>query len=253
LEREQETLRTEIAELTEILESDDKLRQVVSGEMADLAKKFGTPRRTVLLEGGETVKAAVPLELADGPCAVLLTATGLLARTPTAPSADTERPAPPRQPSSVNAIIASSVASTTRGTIGLITSAGRLVKVSVLDIPAGAGATGTAVTEFIELTDGERVVGLAALPADGSRDPGIGIALGTCAGTVKRVQPDYPAGRDDFELITLKDDDRVVGAVQLAGEDADLVFVTSDAQLLRFPAASVRPQGRPAGGMAGIK
>jgi len=31
------------------------------------------------------------------------------------------------------------------------------------------------------------------------------------------------------------------------------VFITSDAQLLRFPAASVRPQGRPAGGMAGIR
>src|SRR5262249_25869877 len=152
------------------------------------------PRRTVLLEGGETVKAAVPLELADEPCAVLLTATGLLARTPTAPDTDTERSAPPRQASS-NAIIASSVASSTRGTIGLITSAGRLVKLSVLDIPAGAGATGTPVTEFIELTDGERVVGLAALPADGSGDPGLGIALGTTGGTVKRVQPDYPAGR----------------------------------------------------------
>jgi DNA gyrase subunit A len=45
----------------------------------------------------------------------------------------------------------------------------------------------------------------------------------------------------------------VVGAVQLTGDDAELVFITTDAQLLRFPAASVRPQGRPAGGMAGIR
>ena len=45
----------------------------------------------------------------------------------------------------------------------------------------------------------------------------------------------------------------MVGAVQLAGEDADLVFITSDAQLLRFRAAAVRPQGRAAGGMAGIR
>src|SRR4029078_8655044 len=35
--------------------------------------------------------------------------------------------------------------------------------------------------------------------------------------------------------------------------DEDLVFITSDAQLLHFPASSVRPQGRTAGGMAGIK
>jgi DNA gyrase subunit A len=43
----------------------------------------------------------------------------------------------------------------------------------------------------------------------------------------------------------------VVGA-ESAPDGAELVFVTSDAQLLRFPAASVRPQGAPAGGMAGV-
>ena len=43
LEREQETLRAEIAALTEILENEDKLKDLVSGEMSDLAKKFGTP------------------------------------------------------------------------------------------------------------------------------------------------------------------------------------------------------------------
>jgi DNA gyrase subunit A len=39
------------------------------------------------------------------------------------------------------------------------------------------------------------------------------------------------------------------------GDDTntDLVFVTSDAQLLHFAASAVRPQGRPAGGMAGVK
>jgi DNA gyrase subunit A len=55
LEREQETLRAEIAELTEILENEDKLKDLVGGEMADLAKKFGTPRRTVLMEAGAAV------------------------------------------------------------------------------------------------------------------------------------------------------------------------------------------------------
>ena len=60
LEREQETLRREIAELTDILEDDGRLREVVSGEMAELAKKFGTPRRTVLLEGGDEVRGRGP-------------------------------------------------------------------------------------------------------------------------------------------------------------------------------------------------
>ena len=61
------------------------LRKVVSDELAEVAKQFGTPRRTVLLEsGGRPRTAAVPLEVADDPCSVLLSSTGLLARTATA-------------------------------------------------------------------------------------------------------------------------------------------------------------------------
>jgi DNA gyrase subunit A len=257
LEAEQETLRAEIAELTEIIESDDRLRDVVGGEMAELAKKFGTPRRTVLLEGGAAVTAAVPLEVADDPCVVVLSATGLLARFPYSPS-DPERTGPSAQPQPDRAahdIVASAVSATARGTIGAVTSAGRMIRVSVLEIPAlppndsaPSLSGGHPVTEFVTLERGETVLALANLDAEDA-----GVALGTASGVVKRVVPDYPANRDEFELITLKDDDSVVGAVQLSGDDAELVFITSDAQLLRFPAASVRPQGRPAGGMAGVR
>jgi DNA gyrase subunit A len=104
------------------------------------------------------------------------------------------------------------------------------------------------VTEFVALASGETVAGLAAPDAAGA-----GLALGTAGGVVKRVAPDYPGSATEFEVISLKPGDRVVGAVQLTSEDCDLVFITSDAQLLKFPAGSVRPQGRAAGGMAGIR
>ena len=258
LEREQETLRREIAELTDILEDDGRLREVVSGEMAELAKKFGTPRRTVLLEGGDEVRAAVPLEVADDPCVVVLSATGLLARFP-AQSDDPERSrddSPAATDRAAHDIVASAVSATARGTIGAVTSAGRMIKLSVLEIPslppsdvAPSLAGGHPVTEFVTaLTPGEKVLALVNLQAADA-----GVVLGTASGIVKRVLPEYPANRDEFELITLKDDDQVVGAAQLSGDDAELVFITTDAQLLRFPAAAVRPQGRPAGGMAGIR
>ena len=258
LEREQETLRREIAELTDILEDDGRLREVVSGEMAELAKKFGTPRRTVLLEGGDEVRAAVPLEVADDPCVVVLSATGLLARFP-AQSDDPERSrddSPAATDRAAHDIVASAVSATARGTIGVVTSAGRMIRLSVLEIPslppsdvAPSLAGGHPVTEFVTaLTPGEKVLALVNLQAADA-----GVVLGTASGIVKRVLPEYPANRDEFELITLKDDDQVVGAAQLSGDDAELVFITTDAQLLRFPAAAVRPQGRPAGGMAGIR
>jgi DNA gyrase subunit A len=299
LEREQETLRAEIAALSEILDHEDKLRDVVGGEMADVAKKFGTPRRTVLMEAGEAVAAAVPLEVTDDPCLVVLSAAGRLARVPLELPAESQRvrgaAAPANavpQPVTAADIVASVLATTARATIGAVTSAGRMIKFSVLEVPAlspagqpagaepagsgpargggsangsgranaagsvglGAAAGGLSaghpVEEFVPgLEAGETVVALASLDGGDSA----GVALGTASGVVKRVQPDYPANRDEFELITLKDDDRVIGAAYLTGDDADLVFISSDAQLLRFTAASVRPQGRPAAGMAGIR
>ena len=64
--------------------------------------------------------------------------------------------------------------------------------------------------------------------------------------------PRVPLNRDDWEYIALKPKDFVVGA-GVATDDDDLVFITQGAQLLRYSAANVRPQGRTAGGMAGIK
>jgi DNA gyrase subunit A len=270
LERERETLEREIAELTAILDSEQRLREVVSAELADVSERFATPRRTVLLESsGAARTAAVPMEVADDPCTVLLSSAGLLARTASAgEDRDPQRngsPAPGRQghdvagPRAAHDAIVSAAPSTARGTVGVVTSHGRLIRLGVLELPAlppsahSPGLSGGApVSEFLSLRAGETVVGLAA--ADGSGPgAGAGLAVGTAGGVVKRVASDYPQNAAEFEIIALKDGDRVVGAVQLADEAQDLVFVTGDAQLLRFGAAAVRPQGRAAGGMAGIR
>jgi DNA gyrase subunit A len=259
LEREQDVLRSEISSLTAILESDSLLRELVSDELAEVAKKFSTPRRTVLLEGSAEVSAAtVPLEVTDDPCVVVMSATGRVARVAVS-DADiyAERTLVPPSGELTRAphdVLVAAVRTTARGTIGVVTSAGRLVKVNVIELPAlvlgGSGAVslagGTAVDEFAALERGETVAGLCSVN-------GAGIAIGTAEGVVKRVIPEYPQNRDDFEVISLRPSDRVVGAVQLSDESAELVFITSDAQLLRFPASAVRPQGRAAGGMAGVR
>ncbi|HTW02303.1 MAG TPA: DNA topoisomerase IV subunit A, partial [Streptosporangiaceae bacterium] len=276
LERERETLEREIAELSAILDSEQRLRELVSDELAEISERFSTPRRTVLLESsGATRTAAVPLEVADDPCTVLLSSTGLLARTaPALDNPDTERPDSPNGdrraaaerkghdaagPRSAHDVIVSSVATTARGTIGVVTSSGRLIRLGVLELPAlppsahSPGLAGGApVSEFLSLERGEGVIGIVSSDGAGPGS-GAGLALGTAAGVVKRVTPDYPQNATEFDVIALKEGDRVVGAVQLVSEAQDLVFVTSDAQLLRFGAGSVRPQGRSAGGMAGVR
>ncbi|MFE3037635.1 DNA topoisomerase (ATP-hydrolyzing) subunit A [Streptomyces canus] len=250
LESEQERLNAEIAELTRILESDAELRKLVSAELAAVAKKYGTERRTVLLEAGATAPvAAVPLQVADDPCRVLLSSTGLLART-----ANGEPfPEEPGGKRAKHDVIVSAVPATARGEIGAVTSSGRLLRLNVIDLPqlpesAANLAGGAPLAEFLSLEDDETLICLTTLDESSP-----GLALGTEQGVVKRVVPDYPSNKDELEVITLKEGDRIVGAVELRTGDEDLVFITDDAQLLRYQASQVRPQGRPAGGMTGIK
>ncbi|MFC9593469.1 DNA topoisomerase (ATP-hydrolyzing) subunit A [Streptomyces sp. NPDC056944] len=251
LESERDRLNGEIDELTGILDSDAELRKLVSAELAAVAKKFATDRRTVLLESAGAPVAAVSLEVADDPCRVLLSSTGLLARTATAelPAVD------PDATRAKHDVIVSAVPATQRGDVGAVTSSGRLLRIAVIDLPqlpdtatAPNLAGGAPLSEFLSLEGDETVVCLTTLDESSP-----GLALGTLQGVVKRVVPDYPANKDELEVITLKDGDRIVGGTELRTGDEDLVFITSDAQLLRYQASQVRPQGRPAGGMAGIK
>ncbi|GHF10980.1 DNA topoisomerase IV subunit A [Streptomyces griseoluteus] len=249
LEAEKDRLNQEIEELTRILESDAELRKLVSGELAAVAKKFGSDRRTVLLESAASQVATVPLQVADDPCRVLLSSTALLARTT---GAD---PVPQEGGRAKHDVIVSSVPATARGEIGAVTSSGRLLRINVVDLPqlpdtasAPNLSGGAPLAEFVPLEGDETVVCLTTLD-----ETSPGLAIGTEQGVVKRVLPDYPSNKDELEVITLREGDRIVGAVELRTGEEDLVFISDDAQLLRYQAAQVRQQGRPAGGVAGIK
>ncbi|MHA7154991.1 DNA gyrase/topoisomerase IV subunit A [Arthrobacter sp. TMN-50] len=261
LEKEQDELRREIALLEELLGSEERLRALLSEELAEVGTKFATPRRTVLLasESSAPLKGTVmpavvapggkvaplPLEIADDPCWVILSTSGQLART----SSQEEFGEGGQRVK--HDVFRSVIRSTARAEVGAVTSAGRMLRLQVMDMPALAPtagipnlAGGVPAQEFMTLGPGETLVGLAPLDAV--------VALGSAQGIVKRVVPEYPLNRDEWEIISLKPKDRVVGLAMASDQD-ELVFITAQAQLLRFPASAVRPQGRTAGGMAGIK
>ncbi len=257
LETEKAKLTAEILDLEEILASDAALRAVVSREMDAVAAEHGTPRRTILLsDGGAAAPAATgsrakgvaaPLEIADTPCAALLSVTGLVART-----AD-DHPVSRDGRRSAHDALRSVVPASARADVGVVTSAGRMLRLSLLDVPAlpptdepPSLGGGVPLSELVPLARDEEA--LALVPLGASAPP---VALGTAQGVVKRLAPEDPPRGDAWDVIALKDGDAVVGAA-VADGDAELAFVTSDAQLLRFGASLVRPQGRGAGGMAGI-
>jgi DNA gyrase subunit A len=250
LDKEKAELLETIGGLDAILDDEKLLRTVVSDELNEVARTYGTPRRTILLESaGQTVTAKVDLEVADDPCFVYLSSSGLLART-----TDVD---PPGEGGgrTKHDVVVSAVRATARSQVGVLTSLGRLVKLDVLDLPTLPGTAnhphlqgGAPVNEFLSLEPGERVLSLTSLETDGP-----GHVLGTRHGIVKRVNPEVLGNRDSWEVIRLADGDEVVGAVELRSGDQELCFVTSDAQLLHFGAEQVRPQGRSGGGIAGVR
>ncbi|WP_236795127.1 DNA topoisomerase (ATP-hydrolyzing) subunit A [Amycolatopsis sp. GM8] len=260
LEEEQDRLREEIAELTKILDDDRELKKVVSNELAKIAKDFRTERRTALIDGDlkEVLAAsqpAGPREVADDPCQVILSATGLVARTA---AESEEAPEGRRRAGRVKHDAVAAVAhSTARGQVLLVSNRGRAFKTDVLPLPVLPEQDGTvslrggmAARELVPLEKGERVIGIAPL---GEEHDSPGLALGTRQGIVKICAPEWPVRADEFEIITLKDGDEVVGATWLTNRNETLAFIASDASLLRLSVSLVRPQGLKSGGMAGIK
>lgn len=326
LEAERDDLKKRIEELTRILASAEALDHVVTSEMDEAVDKWGSPRRTVLLDADpdgtltpvvaqgsgtsgisksalEAVKSATTissaeadvaaaaaaakktgeqsaltgaLKIEDEPCVVMMSATGLIARTsPSAMEVFNSRSASDERlhDDQITTIFRTS----TRATYGLVTSAGRLVLAHVVDLPAlPASATlslqgGVQADDLISMTEstdpvrGERVVTAIAMEqsADNGENGGDGettaeakplpsLAIGTRNGVVKRWNREAPTTMDSWPVIDVKDGDEVVFAA-VAEDDDRLVFVSSDSSLLTFDAKNVRPQGRTAGGMAGIK
>lgn len=311
LEAERDDLERRIEELERILASDEALDDVVIDEMDDAVAKYGTPRRTVLLDEDEegnltpvvahgddgvsanamaaaraaaTVSSAAAdvaaaakaakkagdenatasaLQIDDEPCAVMLSATGLIART----SEDAVERWENRSASDGRAKddqIVSMFRTSTRSSYGLVTSAGRLVLAHVVELPKVSADGPLSVTggvkaeELLGMTEntdpirGERVIAAIDMPSTDDGGQLLPLALGTRNGVVKRWNRESPTTMDSWSVIDLKDDDEVLAAAEARDEDR-LVFVSTDSSLLTFEAKNVRPQGRTAGGMAGIR
>ncbi len=254
LEKEKQQLEKEIAELEALLGDPKKVRKLVSRELDDVAERFGTPRRTLLTEArpsvataGSARKVAPVLEIADAPCRVYLSTTGRAIRV----DASDELASPRARRRTKHDAIRSVLTTTARSEIGAVTNLGRLIRFTAVDLPNVPEnsiqlAAGAKIGDYLAIGNKkERVLALVSLDSD---QP---IAIGTRQGVVKRLAPGTYPPRPEFEIIALKPGDEIAGVSQ--GSDADeLLFVTSDAQLLRFGAAQVRPQGPSAGGMAGI-
>lgn len=214
-------------------------------------------------KAGESAEA---LQIEDEPCVIALSASGLIARMDVdALGVWNRRGAGER---SADDVIVSLMPARTRADYALVTSAGRMVVAHVVELPKLAVGShlsltgGIPATELLSGTEStdpvpdERVIATLALPGtvgeDASPEELPPVGLGTRHGIVKRWNRESPTTMDSWSIIDLKDGDELLAAAE-ARDDDRIVFVSSDSSLLTFDASKVRPQGRTAAGMAGIK
>ncbi|MDH4145382.1 MAG: DNA topoisomerase 4 subunit A [Acidimicrobiia bacterium] len=243
---ELEALRREIADYERILGSEQRRRTIVATELDELVAKLGQPRRSQIVDGNDAPKltardAPANFDLADDPCILTLSSSGLLGR-----EADQAREKA-RARLGRHDVLVAELALSTHQTAWAVTDLGRALTVTAYEVPEVSGrGRGAAVSELFPVQRGESVLALLGQP----RSP---LVLVGASGVVKRLAPDeVAAARDGAALMALAPDDRLVAAFE-APEAADLVLVSSDAQALRMEAAAVPTQGRAARGVAGMK
>ena len=245
---EQVVLKTTIADLKKILGSEARRRTIVLNELAEVAEKYGRPRRTRIISPEEIIDVSdddiiVLTDIPDDPCVVSLAASGLVGREPLGATKSYTQ--------SRHDVIANVVVTTTQAPLVAVTTSGRLLRAAAFDVPEVGGRTrGKDVSEVFSADRGESVLGIfAGGPADADGPP---ITLVSAKGMVKRIDRktlgDMNRGRP---VMKLADRDRLVAAFTCE-PNADIVMVSSDGQALRTNSDAISIQGPAAKGVAGM-
>ena len=251
LRDEMKELKALISTYTALLADPSKIAQTVADELDQVSADLGDVRRSALTGAADAElpvgDASAELEVEDTACTVTLTTTGLVGRV--------EAGAKHTGKHLTHDAIVGAVDTTTRAKVYAVTDTGRVVTCPAFQIPQIQGRSrGGKAVEFFTTEPGETLVGLVTL------DTAAGIVVATAAGAVKRLTAEAVGVgsrggvKDGVQIVGFRDEgDRLLAAVDLASEDQQVVFVTSDGKLLTFAADTVRPQGRTGGGVAGVK
>jgi DNA gyrase subunit A len=242
-----------IKELESILKSITKMLGIIKDEVLDLKERFGDERRTKVIPhpvGDFSMADLVPDETA----VVMLTRDGYIKRLPP----DTFR-SQGRGGKGVTGLstkeqdeVFQMFSTRTHNDILFFTSRGRVFQLKAYEVPQGSRTSkGQAIVNFLQLAPGERVA--TALPmadVEGMKF----FMMVTSQGTIKKVAlADFAnVRRSGLIAINLNEGDDLEWVKPTTGKD-EVSIVTQNGQSIRFEEADVRPMGRAAAGVRGIK
>jgi DNA gyrase subunit A len=256
---EQEKIRTEYSEvlqrirrLLEILEDPDRLMQVVRKELVDIRDRYGDARRTEIIERHEDLNNEDLITPED--MVVTLSHEGYAKSQPVADYQAQRRGGKGRVATRTKEadFVKTMFVANTHDTVMCFSDRGKVYWLKVYQLPqAGRQARGRPLVNLLPLQDGERVT--AVLPLN-HKDQGQFVFMVTRQGIskkclLKNFSRPRPAG---LIAVDLADNDELV-EVGLTDGESDILLFTSAGKAIRFPEGHVRPMGRTARGVRGIK
>ena len=252
IEDEYNELMKLIAHLREILNSERLVFDIIKEELLEIKEKFGDERKTKIIaaEGELNIEDLIK----DEQTVVALTHFGYIKRMPIDTYKSQRRGGKgitgiaTREEDFVKQIFTAS----THDTILFFSNKGKLYRLRGYEIPeAGRTAKGTAIVNLLSLDNGEKIS--AVIPLSNFAE-GKYLLMGTKNGLIKKTAlSEYNSARKTGLLaITLKDDDELIEVRLTDGED-NVVLVTSKGMSITFDEKDVRPVGRTAQGVIGIR
>ena len=252
IEDEYNELMKLIAHLRDILNSESLVFEVIKEELLKIKDKFGDERLTMIkpAEGDFEVEDLIKEEQT----VITLTHFGYIKRMPIDTYRSQRRGGKgimgiaTREGDFVKQIFTAS----THDTILFFSDKGKLYKLKGYEIPeAGRTAKGTAIVNLLSLDAGEKIS--AVIPIQNFAE-GKYLLMGTKNGLIKKTSlTEYISSRKTgLQAITLKDDDRLISVKLTDGED-NVVLVTRNGLCITFDEKEVRPIGRTAQGVIGIR
>lgn len=252
IEEEYKQLMELIAHLREILNNEQLVYDIIKEDLEEVKTKFGDERLTKIKPAEGDIEEEDLIK--EEQTIVALTHFGYIKRMP----ADTYK-SQRRGGKGITGIstrvddfVTEIFTASTHDTILFFSNKGKLYRLRGYEIPeAGRTAKGTAIVNLLSLDPGEKIT--AVIPISNFAE-GKYLLMATQKGFIKKTAlTEYNSARKTgLQAITLKEEDELI-AVRLTDGQDNVVLVTEDGMSITFSEQDVRPMGRTAQGVIGIK
>jgi DNA gyrase subunit A len=245
-----------IAELEAILKSEKKMMSIIKGELADIKEKYGDERRTKIVK--HKAKEFNPEDLiADKEEVLVYTSGGYVKRTDPSEFRTQKR-------GGVGVVdlntkeedfVTMSLSTSSHSDLLFFSDKGKAYQMKMYDLPEGKRATrGKSIMNFLQLSDGEKITSILAMPKDMKELAGVSLMMITKDGTTKKSAAESfkDVRRNGLIAIRLDGKDELLAALFVSDQDS-VILTTQDGQSIRFNHNDVREMGRTAGGVIGMK